>query len=285
MENSNSNDYLEKIKIQVIENLKKTTFAPSVQMQDVPREPLGGMTEEEEAELDDLDEDENKDTRHTQRRWDAHVTRDDELDESDDEEESRKNGVLPQNGTIKRRNMMDYQNPNAVPDNEAENGVSTPEPMEVEVDGITPAMATEVNAEVVAEVMQNKHLDLTLGGLAEAGPSNAASRADSPRPVIVDEEGDVDMTEPSADQADAALTATAISHVVTPPISPAPSVTQATAADPRSPTPAAAIPDTVAETSGVAASPTALKEEGEAERDGENVTAEASTEIAAQSQE
>lgn len=74
-------------------------------MQDVPREPLGGMTEEEEAELDDMDEDDNKDTRHTSRRWDQAITRDDELDESEDEEESKANGVRPQNGTPKRCNI------------------------------------------------------------------------------------------------------------------------------------------------------------------------------------
>ena len=37
MENANSKDYLEKIKIQVIENLKKTAHAPSVQMQEIGR--------------------------------------------------------------------------------------------------------------------------------------------------------------------------------------------------------------------------------------------------------
>ena len=128
MENANSNDYLEKIKTQVIGNLKKTTFAPSVQMQDVPREPMMGLTEEEEAELDDLDDDENKDSRHTQRRWDQHISRDDELDESDDEEESRMNGLRSQNGRLKRRNIMDYQNPDAAAsDIDMDSSVGSPE--------------------------------------------------------------------------------------------------------------------------------------------------------------
>ena len=48
MENSNSREYLEKIKYAVIENLRNTVPAPSVQMQDVPRQPFGGMTDEEE---------------------------------------------------------------------------------------------------------------------------------------------------------------------------------------------------------------------------------------------
>ncbi|ROV93683.1 hypothetical protein VPNG_08860 [Cytospora leucostoma] len=96
MENANSTEYLEKIKNAVVENLKKTA-APSVQMQDVPRQSLG-MTDEDEALLDDLDEDENKDVRMTQRRWDKHVSRDDEYEESDDEEMAEANGVYQTNG-------------------------------------------------------------------------------------------------------------------------------------------------------------------------------------------
>ena len=59
MDNANSREYLEKIRIQVIENLKRTTFAPSVQMQDVPRDSLA-MNDEDEAAMDDLDEDEKE---------------------------------------------------------------------------------------------------------------------------------------------------------------------------------------------------------------------------------
>jgi histone deacetylase 1/2 len=280
MENANSYDYLEKIKIQVIENLKKTTFAPSVQMQDVPRQPLGGMTEEEEAEIDDLDEDENKDVRSTQRRWDARISRDDELDESEDEEDSRMNGVRAQPGIKKRRNIMDYQNPNAVPDVEVENGVATPDPMD-EGEGITPATATEVNAAVIAEVMENKNLDPAKAALAEAGTSNAASRADSPRQVILDGEGDVDMAEAPVEVEEPPPTEIPTSHVRTPPISPVPAVAQhAAPAATKSPTPPAAI----SEPATVAADPTEVVDKMETERDAEKVTAEASTRITEQSQ-
>ena len=55
MENQNHREYLEKIKAAVIDNLRQTAPVPSVQMQDVPRNPFPGvMTEEEEAELEDL---------------------------------------------------------------------------------------------------------------------------------------------------------------------------------------------------------------------------------------
>ena len=119
MDNANSQDYLEKIKVQVIENLKRTTFAPSVQMTDVPRDPEG-MNDEAEAELDDADEDENPDSRYTKRVWDKYMERDDELDPSDDEDENEANGVRRQpNAPKRRRNMMDYQNPLAVPDDGA----------------------------------------------------------------------------------------------------------------------------------------------------------------------
>jgi len=107
MDNANSPEYLEKIKIQVIENLKRTTFAPSVQMTDVPRD----QDDEADAILDDLDEDENKDKRHTKRRFDQYIQKDEELmSDSEDEEMNATNGVRPQPGVRKRRNRMDYRN-------------------------------------------------------------------------------------------------------------------------------------------------------------------------------
>lgn len=139
MDNANSPEYLNKIKNSVIENLSRTKFAPSTQMTDVPPDIIG-MDDEADAELDDLDEDENPDARHTQRRWDKYVEKDGELSESEDEAENQRNGVLRQPGVRRRRNIMDYQNPNAVPDdpvttgtpssmglNDSSNGVANPE--------------------------------------------------------------------------------------------------------------------------------------------------------------
>lgn len=119
MENANSKDYLEKIKTQVIENLKKTAHAPSVQLTEVPRTTLAGTTEEDEDILDDEDEDMNKDARTSKRSWDKRVTRDDEFDESEDEEESKANGVVAKEGP-KRRNIS------AGPDVEMETGSPAP---------------------------------------------------------------------------------------------------------------------------------------------------------------
>lgn len=122
MDNANSLEYLERIKNQVFENLRRTTqAAPSVQMQDVPREPLG-MSETIDEEEDRLDDEEadleaNKDRRYTQRLWDKQITRDDELSESEDEDIAEANGVRPQPNRFKRIGIMDYQNHHAPPDN------------------------------------------------------------------------------------------------------------------------------------------------------------------------
>jgi histone deacetylase 1/2 len=67
MENANLKDYLEKIKIQVIKNLKKTAYALSVQMTDVPRTTLAGGTEEDEDTVNNANEDRSKDVRTTKR--------------------------------------------------------------------------------------------------------------------------------------------------------------------------------------------------------------------------
>merc|ERR1712225_106648 len=179
MDNANSKDYLEKIKIQVIENLKRTAHAPSVQMTDVPRTTMTGGVDEDEDILDDMDEDENIDTRSSKRRNDQRITRDDELDESEDEEENYKNGVRPQDGPSKRRNIMDYQNENtAASDVDMDSGVVTPAP---------PTPPSPPPAQ----------LTTTVSG--EVG-SNAPSRADTPKPVV-DTEGDIDMTDGPAQPA------------------------------------------------------------------------------------
>lgn len=109
MENANSPEYLEKIKIAVIENLKKTVPAPSVQMQDVPRHGMNVMTDEDDAELDDEDADNNKDVRMTQRDFEKRTVVDNEFEESDDEDMAEANGVYRPNG--KRKTMSDFKNP------------------------------------------------------------------------------------------------------------------------------------------------------------------------------
>ncbi|ROW04867.1 hypothetical protein VMCG_04882 [Cytospora schulzeri] len=190
MENANSNEYLEKIKNAVVENLKKTA-APSVQMQDVPRQSLGGLTDEDDAMLDDLDDDQNKDVRMTQRRWEKHVARDDEFEESDDEEMAGANGVYQVNG--KGKSIMDHKNPDAPEDFSRP---PSPEPLEA-ASSPEPEMEEEVDTNEGDETME----DVDAGVPEEPVP--AEEKAEEVNPVPQDAEttatkvddGDVDMTE------------------------------------------------------------------------------------------
>lgn len=127
MDNANTKDYLDKIRSQVVENLKRTAFAPSVQMTEVPRNPLlEGMDDEADDVLDDLDEDENKDKRFTQRRFDQYVEKPGELSDSEDEEENAANGVRRQPNALRRRNQTNYRNLGAT-DSGLDSGLATPQ--------------------------------------------------------------------------------------------------------------------------------------------------------------
>ncbi|KIH91941.1 histone deacetylase 1/2 [Sporothrix brasiliensis 5110] len=174
MENANNYEYLEKIKIAVIENLKKTAPVPSVQMQDIPRQSMG-ITDEEEAELDDLDEDENKDARVTQRQWEKNRARTDEFDESDDEDLARANGVNYDGPP--RRSIMDYRNPHA--DYEVDSGAMTP------TNGIGKAAAGEdgdveiPDADIIADAEEKAAKNEA--DAASAAAAVLASSAETPK--------------------------------------------------------------------------------------------------------
>ncbi|KAK7738373.1 histone deacetylase [Cytospora paraplurivora] len=189
MENANSTEYLEKIKNAVVENLKKTA-APSVQMQDVPRQSLG-MTDEDEALLDDLDEDENKDVRMTQRRWDKHVSRDDEYEESDDEEMAEANGVYQTNG--KGKSILDHKNPDAPedfsrPPTPDARRIASPEP---EAEEVEEEVDTNEGDETMEDIDAGIPDEPAAEKIAEADPAPQEAGANPE----VDEEGDVDMAE------------------------------------------------------------------------------------------
>ena len=139
MDNANNPDYLDKIKAQVLENLKRTTqAAPSVAMQDVPREPMGmdETLDEEDTRLDDeeADREEGKDRRYTPRVWDKMVEREGELEDfSDDEEMADAIGVRRQPDSPRRRGIMDHMNPDAPAD---DSGANTP--VDDDCDGTNP---------------------------------------------------------------------------------------------------------------------------------------------------
>ncbi|MCJ1463093.1 histone deacetylase [Pseudocyphellaria aurata] len=270
MDNANSQEYLEKIKVQVIENLKRTTFAPSVQMTDVPRDP----DEDPDSMLDDLDEDDHKDQRYTKRRWDKYVEKDGELSESEDEDENDSNGVRRQPGVRKRRNMMDFQNTDAVmDDDDLGSGAVSPQRGRSRQRGGGPHSNhdAEDNGSVRSS---NAHL-------GESGVSSEGVSVDaSPRGPAANDDEDVDMVDDSLTVGPShAQPAAEGPQEATPPDSP-PTVTAA-------PTVTAPVADQVNEAIDevdTLEDPELAQEEGREEREREDVAAEKSTEAAEQAE-
>ncbi|GME51854.1 Histone deacetylase superfamily [Neofusicoccum parvum] len=89
MSNDNTPEYLEKIRSTISERLRQLPFAPSVQMQDVPRHGLGGSDEDDDI-LADMDADENMDVRMTELQQDRNIINDAEFYDSDAEDEKNK---------------------------------------------------------------------------------------------------------------------------------------------------------------------------------------------------
>ncbi|KAI9801933.1 MAG: histone deacetylase [Piccolia ochrophora] len=213
MDNMNTKEYLEKIKTQVVENLKRTAFAPSVQMTEVPRDPEG-MDDEADAMLDDIDEDENKDSRYTKRRWDKRIEKEGELSDSDDEDEAANVGARRQGRPGKRRNMMDYHRPQAAAG--IDSGVGTPEPSGSQ-NGLEET-ATVTNHETSAEGVESKPSSTpTPNGEGE----DAGSPAVPAQSANIDPDGDVEMGSGNLVAASTeSVTVPASTQISTPPISP-----------------------------------------------------------------
>lgn len=189
MDNANSKEYLDKILRTVLDNLKKTEHAPSVQMQDVP--PSLAMNDEDEAALDDEDEDMNADKRNTQRRFDKRVEKNGELSESEDEDTAQRNGVRRQSGR-KRRQVIDHRNLHETIDSEINSAVDTPQagtPLPEDADDMnvdTPNNATvgaagdtgdvsmaEVDTASVADSTKAEAPDQSAGTNTVAAPASA----------------------------------------------------------------------------------------------------------------
>jgi histone deacetylase 1/2 len=196
MDNANTKDYLDKIRSQVVENLKRTSFAPSVQMTEVPRNPLlEGMDDDADDILDDLDEDENKDKRFTQRRFDQYVEKPGELSESEDEEENAANGVRRQPGALRRRNITNYRNLDPG-DSGLDSGMATPQEAssvgEGDIDSamdtkMTDAPRTDPDASAAGATSQGldtpaTDTDRMALDAEDKGASAAASQQPSPPP-------------------------------------------------------------------------------------------------------
>ncbi|KAI9486789.1 MAG: histone deacetylase-like protein RpdA/Rpd3 [Benjaminiella poitrasii] len=74
MKNMNTEDYLDKVKTHVFENLSRSLFAPSVQMQDVPRDHY----------MSDDEDEEDPDQRFSRSLWDRHIMPDNDYYDSEE---------------------------------------------------------------------------------------------------------------------------------------------------------------------------------------------------------
>ncbi|KAK1983922.1 histone deacetylase domain-containing protein [Colletotrichum cereale] len=181
MENSNSFEYLEKIKAAVIDNLRHTQPAPSVQMQDVPRQPFGGMTDEEEAELNDIDEDEQPDERMTQRRWEQRTRNEADFEDSDDEDMDEANGMTrPRNA--KKRTFGDYRQA----EGDVDSGAPSP------VNG-APEGEEAPNAEPIVDADITLENPIDTEDVPEQIAPEKEAAPEAPKEDVVDEDGDVGM--------------------------------------------------------------------------------------------
>ncbi|KAF2439964.1 hypothetical protein P171DRAFT_396020 [Karstenula rhodostoma CBS 690.94] len=261
MENANSADYLHKIKSSVIDSIRRTG-KPSVEaFTNIPDNPpqLGGYDSDAEEEMNDLDADENPDVRSTQRQRDQQIEAEGELyDPSDDEDYKNGLGVRRQPGARRKRNIMDFQNP------DADEGAATP-------DG-----TRGLNGEPARRRR-------SVSGTSSAQPPNGtASRTRTPAiPATADEDADIEMEEAEG----ATIPASAV------PAELVPATASRTQSPPAVPTP----PESPAAQPAAAAAPTAdvemgeateevekakAKEEGQSERDTENVKGEVRAELA-----
>ena len=309
MDNANSAEYLRRVTEEVCTNLRQTG-TPSVQMQDVPRAPFGdAMDSDDEAEADDMDADANPDTRLTQHQADKRIARDDEFYDSEDEEMNEQNGIHRQPGQQRSRNIgiMDYENPHADADIDVdENG----EPVVVpgaDGAGLVGSGSREENKRIAdqkadaalspngsssgsASRPQNGAQSRASSRGADAGQEAGADEMDvddegSEGDDELDEDGE-DAAEPVADAAGTTGEATAGTTPqggaeLTPPESPAPAANSQPTADATGLAPE----DVEMADEDPKVEAALAKEEGLAEREGENQEGEKKTEEAAKKEE
>jgi histone deacetylase 1/2 len=295
MDNANSPEYLQKISAQILENLKRTTtFAPSVQTQEVPREPIGmpfqnpdgepETLDEQEDRLDDeeADAEESKDRRYNQRLWDKKTERDDEFEESDDEEMNEANGVKRQPGAQRRRGIMDYSNPHAPAE---ESGAGTPAGDTRSVNGDADESMGDDPAAGLGGASDTKEANAVIGEAILASKIEGNDTPDEPLAATsAPPANDASSTNANANdemQVDPP-TATASVAAEAGSTTGADTAAEATIAAPETTEAADSVkPDVEMEDSEpVAEKQQVEKDEGAAEREEENTTAEATTELA-----
>ncbi|KAG9924539.1 hypothetical protein KCV05_g8028, partial [Aureobasidium melanogenum] len=229
---------------------------------------------------DDKDDDENPDSRYTERKWDARIERDDEFEDSDDEEMDALLGVKKQPGQERQRmKITDHKNPFAdTAEGPIESGTATPidntiPPAAAQADQMVVERAQEANAAVGDAIMAAKASEdphAVQPALGEEVASNGTQRARSPpKPASTTaqapaaEPEDVEMGEDEAPQPptnapNANNTEAGAAPTATPP--PEPAVPEATTSAPED----VEMGDGAAE----------AKEEGRQEREAEDVEGE-----------
>jgi histone deacetylase 1/2 len=276
MENANSQEYLNKIRNAVVDNIRRTG-KPSVEpFMEIPSRALNrAMESDDEDEEDDLDADLNPDKRVTQRQRDQMIVADNEFDDMSDDEYKEGLGVRRQPGEIRRRGIMSFQNPDAAPD-------------EVEVDGVR-----ALNGETGRTTTQDTPAPVSRASSRPAANGTASA------PAAVDADGDVDMgnettSEESYDDGDGDVPAPSNAMLQTDPLapaanieSPAPGAGVVTPPDsppaaPAAPAPApATAADVEMDDDARAEAVQAAKDEGLTERTAEDERGEAETEARA----
>lgn len=193
MENANSHDYLHKIKTAVIDNIRRTG-KPSVEafLETPASALLRGLESDDEDEEDDLEADMYPEKRMTQRQRDEQIEHSGEhYEPSDDEEYKEGLGVRRQPGAKRRRNIMDFQNPNAAREDDEGRPLNGESSRNGHLASSAPGQGGDSRASSTRP---------TNG--AEARSNGTSSRARTPT-VPADEDGDVDMDEPELDADDA----------------------------------------------------------------------------------
>ncbi|ORY08636.1 hypothetical protein BCR34DRAFT_626130 [Clohesyomyces aquaticus] len=198
MENANSFDYLTKIKNTVIDNIRRTG-KPSVEaLSETPRVSLQrGMESDDEDEENDLDADENPDVRVTQSQRDQQIENEAEFYEASDDEDYKDSlGVRRQPGAMRRRNIMDYQNSNAAPD---DTGADTPDGLRTMngETGRTSHLSPAPGRRSTSRASSSRPANTTNGtGPAGTRSNGTSSRTRTPA-VQADEDGDIEMDDPA----------------------------------------------------------------------------------------
>ena len=295
MENANTAEYLEKIKNQVVENIRRTMHKPSVQMTDVPSD-LPGMDDEADGLLDDLDDDEHPDDRYTRRRWDKYTEKDGELSESEDDEALERNGVRRNPRAPRKRNIMDYRNAHASPDDEEAllDELNRTADADADADANADAVAAGPNGSAPHDSPAASSSRRSSPALPATVTTTAEPTADNDVQMGEDEEADdiasaaaAATTPPSAPAQAAAEGPQAVTPPESPPAAPAPA---APAPDPAPSSPPTLVPtDGDQEMTDAGAEAEAdlaeAQANGVAEREAEKSTAEQGTALAKQEEE